>query len=48
MLTVQVLRNRYGNEVAKLTQKFERLDFRYQTVLLDLDFLDNCIRNDVV
>ena len=28
--------------------KFERLDFKYRKVLLDLDFLDNCIRNNVV
>ena len=47
LLTLQVVRNRYGNEVAKLMHKFERLDFRYRKVLLDLDFLDNCIRNDV-
>ena len=46
--TVQVICNRYGNEVVNLMRKFERLDFRYRIVLLDLDFLDNCIRNDVV
>ena len=45
--TVQVIRNRYGNEVVKLMQKFEKLDFKYRKVLLDLDFLDNCIRNNV-
>ena len=48
MSTVQVIRNRYGNEAVKLMRKFERLDFRYQKVLLGLDFLDNCIRNDVI
>ena len=42
-----MIRNRYGNEVVKLMQKFEKLDFRYQKVFLDLDFLDNSIRNDV-
>ena len=46
--TVQVARNYYGNEVVKLKRKFKRLDFRYRKVLLDLDFLDNFIRNDVV
>ena len=46
--TVQVICNRYGNEVVKLMRKFERLDFKYRKVLLDLDFLDNCIRNNVV
>ena len=28
--------------------KFERVDFIYQKILLDLECLDNCIRNDVV
>ena len=45
--TVQVICNCYGNEVVKLMQKFEKLDFKYWKVLLDLDFLDNFIRNDV-
>ena len=44
--TVQVIRNRYGNEVVKLIRKFENLDFKYWKVLLDLDFLDNCNRNN--
>ena len=44
--TVQVIRNGYGNEVVKLMRKFERLDFKYRKVLLDLDFLDNCIRKN--
>ena len=48
MSGIQVIRNRYGNEVVKLMRKFERLDFKYRKVLLDLDFLDNCIRNNVV
>ena len=46
--TVQVIRNRYGNEVVKLMRKFEKQDFKYRKVLLDLDFLDNCIRNNIV
>ena len=29
-------------------RKYERLDFRYQKILVDLDFLDNCIRNYAV
>ena len=44
-----MIRNRYDNEVVKLMRKFEKLDFKYRIkVLLDLVFLDNCIRNDVV
>ena len=45
--TVQVIRDRCGNDVVKLMRKFEKLDFKYRKVLLDLDFLDNCIRNNV-
>ena len=45
--TVQVIRNRYGNEVVKLMPKFEKLDFKHRKVLVDLDFLDNCNRNNV-
>ena len=36
--TVQVISNRYGNETVKLMQKFEKLDFRYRKLLLDLDY----------
>ena len=46
--TIQVIRNRCGNEVVKLMRKFQKLDFKYRKVLLDLGFLDNRIRNDVV
>ena len=45
--TVQVIRDRYGNEVVKLMRIFEKLDFKYWKVLVDLDFLDNCNRNNV-
>ena len=45
---VQVIRNRYGNEVVKLMWKFERLNFRCQKLLLGLDLLDNCIGNHIV
>ena len=46
--TVQVICNSYGHGNVKLMHKFERVDFRYQKILLDLGCLDNCIRNDVV
>ena len=44
--TVQVNHNRYGNQVVKLMWIFEKLDFKYRKVLLNLDFLDNYIRNN--
>ena len=44
---IQVLRNRYGDDVVKLVRNFEKLDFKYRKVLLDLDFLDTCVKNNV-
>ena len=43
-----MIRTCYGTKVIKLMPKFEILNFRYRKVLSDLEFLDNCIRNDVV
>ena len=48
--TIQVIRNRYGNDgndTVKLVRQFEKLDYKYRKLLLDLNFLENCIRNNV-
>ena len=44
----QVILNCYGNKVVKLTWMFEWMDFRYRKMLLDLDFVNNYIRNVAV
>ena len=43
-----MIRNCYGNNIVKLTWMFEWMDFRYRKMLLDLDFVNNYIRNVAV
>ena len=45
--TIQVIRNRYGNDTVKLVRQFEKLDYKHRKILLDLNFLENCIKNNV-
>ena len=45
--TIQVIRNRYGNDTVKLVRQFEKLDYNSRKLLLDLSFLENCIKNNV-
>ena len=46
MPTIQVIRNLYGNNTVKLVRQFEIRHSKYQKLLLDLSFLDNCIKNN--
>ena len=39
---IQVIHKRYGNTVAKLVRRFEKLDFKHRKVALDLQFLKTC------
>ena len=41
--TVQVICNSYGHGNVKLMHKFERVDFIYQKILLDLECLDDVV-----
>mgnify|MGYP001800918522 FL=1 len=43
----QVIRKRYGNNNVKLIRSFEKIDFKYRKLLLDIDFLENCVNNNV-
>ena len=43
----QVIRNHYGNDTVKLVRQFEKLDYKHCKILLDLNFLENCIKNNV-
>ena len=45
--TIQVIRNRYGYDTVKLLTQIEKLDFKHRKILLDLNFLENCIKNNV-
>jgi len=44
----EVIRIRYGNEVLKIIRDFEKLDFKYRKVLLDLKFLEECRKYNVI
>ena len=46
--TIQVIRNHYGNDTVKLVRQFEKLDYKYHQLLLDLSFLENCTKNNVI
>ena len=45
--TIQVIRSRYGNDTVKLVRQFEKLNYKHCKILLDLNFFENCIKNDV-
>ena len=44
----EVIRHRYGNDTVKLVRKMEKLDYKHRKCLLDLDFLMDCQRHNVV
>ena len=46
--TIQVIRKRYGDDIVKKVRQFEKFDFKYRKTLLDLDFLDNCLKNNII
>ena len=39
--------NRYDNDTIKLVRQFEKLDCKHRKILLDLNFLENYIKNNV-
>ena len=45
--TIQVIRKRYGEDIVEKVRQFEKLDLKYRNTLLDLDFLDNCLKNNI-
>ena len=45
--TVQVIGKRYGDDIVKKVKQFKKLDFKYGKTLLDLDFLDVCLKNNI-
>ena len=44
----EIIRHRYGNDTVKLVRKMEKLDFKHRKCQLDLDFLLDCQRHNVV
>lgn len=39
--TIQVIRNRYGNDTVKLVRQFEKRDYKDRKLLLDLISLES-------
>ena len=46
--TIKVLRKRYGDVTVGKVREFEKLDFKYSKVLLDIDFLNTCLKNNII
>ena len=44
----QIVTSRYGNETLKLLRKLEKLDYKQKKLKLDIDFLDNCVKHELV
>ena len=42
-----ILRKRYGAAVVKSVRKFERLDFKKKKAMLDISFLETCLKYDI-
>ena len=46
--TIKVLRKRYGDVIVRKVREFEKLDFKCKKVLLDIDFLNTCLKNNII
>ena len=42
------MRKRYGDVIVRKVIEFEKLDFKYRKVLLDIDFLNTCFKNNII
>ena len=45
---IKILRRRYGDGLVKKVRKFEKFDFKYRKVLLDLEFLQSCKKEKLI
>ena len=36
-----------SNDTVKVVRQFEKLDYKHRKILLDLNFLENCIKDNV-
>ena len=43
----EVIRNRYGNHVLKLTRRYEKLEYKIRKVSADIEFLEACVDNEL-
>ena len=42
------MRKRYGDVIVRKVRESEKLDFKYRKVLLDIDLLDTCLKNNII
>ena len=47
-LIIKILGRRYGDDLVKKVQKFEKFDFKYRKALLDLEFLQSCKKEKLI
>ena len=48
LITIKVLRKRYGDVIDRKVREFEKLDFKYRKVLLVINFLNTCDKNKII
>ena len=46
--TIKVFRKRYRDVIVRNVIEFEKLVFKYRKVLLDIDFLNTCLKNNII
>ena len=46
--TVKILRKKYGDVIVRKVREFEKLNFKYRKVLLDIDFLNTCLKSNII
>lgn len=47
LLINEGIKNHYGSNIVKLVRRIEKRDFKYRKTLLDLDFLENLLKNEL-
>ena len=47
LLINEGIKNHYGSNIVKLVRRIEKRDFKYRKTLLDLDFLENVLKNEL-
>ena len=46
--TIKVLQKRYGDVIVRKVREFEKLDLKHRKVLLDIDFLNTCLKSNIL
>ena len=46
--TIKIFRKRYRHVIVRKAREFEKLHIKYRKVLLDIDFLNTCFKNNII